>query len=75
MFINKSQIPGPMVGPLTGPQCRLSILGNGNVPCHYTLNFTVVFEIAKCHLLNLRKGPCHVSNIFSHVDKLHVDFK
>ena len=25
-------IGGPLMG---GPQCRLSILGNGNVPCRY----------------------------------------
>ena len=29
---------GPLMG---GPQCRLSILRNGNVPCHYFRNFPV----------------------------------
>ena len=28
-----------------GPQCRLSILRNGNVPCHYFLDFSVDFKI------------------------------
>ena len=60
-----------------GPQCHMSILRNGNVPCRYFCNFHVDFKIAKCPLSNLRKGPCHVSNIYSHVDKVHVtcDFK
>ena len=31
---------GPLMG---GPQCRLSILRNGNVPCHYFSNFPVDF--------------------------------
>ena len=55
-----------------GGQCRLSILRNGNVPCHHSLDFPVDFKIAKCRLSNLRKGPCHVGNICAHVDKLHV---
>ena len=31
---------GPLMG---GPQCRLSILRNGNVPCRYFLNVPVDF--------------------------------
>ena len=34
--------PGALDG---GPQCRLSILRNGNVPCHYFLNVPVDFKI------------------------------
>ena len=61
------------MGPLTGgPQCHMLILRNGNVPCRYFCNFHVDFKIATCPLSNLRKGPCHVSNIYSHVDKRHV---
>ena len=50
-----------MEGPLMGdPQCRLSILRNGNVPCRYFRNFPVDFKIAQCRLLILRNGnvPC-----------------
>ena len=33
-------------GPLTGgPQCRMSNLRNGYVPCHYFLNFHVDFKM------------------------------
>ena len=55
----------------------MSILRNGNVPCRYLCNFHVDFRIAKCHLSNLKKGPCHVTDIFSHVVRLQddVDFK
>ena len=62
----------PLVG---GPQCCMSILRK--VPCRYFCNFHVNFKIAKCRMSNLRKGPCHVTNIFSHVDGLqaYVDFK
>ena len=62
-------IEGPLTG---GPQCCMSILRNGNVPCRYFCNFHVDFKIAKCRLSNLRKAPCHLGNIFSHVDRLHV---
>ena len=35
---------GPMWGPLMGgPQCRLPILRNGNVPCPYFFNSPVDF--------------------------------
>ena len=53
---------GPLMGGGGGgPQCRLSILRNGNVPCHYFLDFLVDFKIVQCHLSILRKGyvPCH----------------
>ena len=39
-----------------GPQCRLSILRKGNVPCHYFLFLSVVFKRVQCHLSDLRKG-------------------
>ena len=54
-----------------GPQCRLSILRNGNVPCRYFLNFTVDFKIVPCPLSILRKVnvPCHYFLFLS------VDFK
>ena len=52
-------------GPLTGgPQCRMSILRNGNVaylwPCHMSI-------------LRIRPVACHyIFKALSHVDKLHV---
>ena len=54
-----------------GPQCRLSILRNGNVPCHYFLDFPVDFKIVQYHLSILRQGnvPCH------YILNLPVDFK
>ena len=33
-----------------GPQCRLSILRNGNVPCCYFLSFAVGFKMPKRRL-------------------------
>ena len=48
-------------GPLmAGPQCRLSILRNVNVPCHYLLDSPVDFKIVQCRLSILRNGnvPC-----------------
>ena len=56
-----------------GPQCRLSNLRNGNVPCPYVCNIHVDFKIVSCPMSNLRNCPCHVINIFSHVNRLHVD--
>ena len=50
-----------MLGPLMGgPQCRLSILRNVNVPCHYFLNVPVDFKMPQYHLSILRNGnvPC-----------------
>ena len=43
-----------------GPQCRLAILRNGNVPCRYFLNFPVDYKIVQCRLSILRKDnvPC-----------------
>ena len=46
-----------------GPQCRLSILGNDNVPCRYFLNVPVDFKIVQCRLSNLRKGRVALSNL------------
>ena len=31
--LGDARVEGPLMG--GGPQCRLSILRNGNVPCHY----------------------------------------
>ena len=44
-----------------GPQCRLWILRNGNVPCHYFRNVPVDSKIVQCRLSILRNGnvPCH----------------
>ena len=48
-------------GPWWGPQCRLSILRNGNAPCRYFLIVLVDFKIVQCRLSILRNGnvPCH----------------
>ena len=53
------------------PQCRLSILRNGDVPCRYFLNVPVDFKIVQYRLSILRKDnvPCRY---FSNVP---VDFK
>ena len=68
-----------MMGPLTGgPQCHMSILRNGNVPCSYIHNFHVDFKIAKCRLSILRKGLCHDGNTFYSIEKCPcrpADFK
>ena len=42
------------------PQCRLSILRNGNVACRYFSNAPVDFRIVQCHLSVLGNGnvPC-----------------
>ena len=55
-----------------GPLCRLSILRKGNVPCRYFRHFPVDFKIVQCRISNLRSVPCHVINVFSNVDRLHV---
>ena len=40
-------VQGCIEGPLTGgPQSRLSLLRNGNVPCRYFRNVLVDFKIA-----------------------------
>ena len=39
---NKQAQRGPLMG---GPQSRLSVLRNGNVPCRYFLNVPVDFKI------------------------------
>ena len=46
-----------------GPQCRLSILRNDNVPCHYLLFLSVDFKRVQCRLSNLRKGRVALSNL------------
>ena len=40
-----SDLLGALDGGGGGPQCRLSILRNGNVPCRYFLNVPVDFKI------------------------------
>ena len=71
-----SKLLGPLMGGGGGgggggPQCRLSILRNGNVPCHFFRNVPVNSKIVQCRLLNLRNGnvPCHYFKNFP------VDFK
>ena len=60
-------------GPLDGvPQCGISILRNGNVPCRCIKKFPVDFKIVRYRMSILRKGPCRVSNFISHVTRLHV---
>ena len=34
-----------------------------------------IFKMVSCRMSNLRNGLCHVNYLFSHVDRLHVDFK
>ena len=49
-----------------GPQCRLSILRNGIVPCRYFLNVPVDFKTAQCRMSILRNGNvpcCYFSNV------------
>ena len=49
-----------------GPQCRLSILRNGSVPCRYFVNVPVDFKIVQCRLSILRNDniPCrYFSNV------------
>ena len=38
-----------------GPQCRLSILRNDNVPCHYFLDFPVNLKKVQCGLSILKR--------------------
>ena len=57
-------LPYAIMGPLTGgPQCRLSILRNGNVPCRLFLNVPVDFKVPQCRLSILRNGPVALSNL------------
>ena len=53
------------------------VLINGNVPCHYICSFHFDFEIAKCHLSNLKKGLRLVGYIFLMLisSMSHVNFK
>ena len=46
-----------------GSPMSLSILRNGNVPCHYILNVPVDFKIVQCRLSNLRKDRVALSNL------------
>ena len=52
---------GPWGHLMGGPQCRLSILRNGNVPCRDFKHFLVDFKMPQCRLSILRNGnvPCH----------------
>ena len=61
-----------------GPQCRLSILRNAHVPCHYFCNVHVDFKKVSFCLSNLRNTLCHVVYFYPPVTRLymsHVDFK
>ena len=63
---------GGQMGPLMGgPQCHLSILRNGNVPCCYFQIFPVGLKIIQCPLSISKNNnvPCRY---FSNVP---VDFK
>ena len=54
--------PFPVLGAfMGGPQCRLSILRNGNGPCRYFRKFPINLKIVQCRLSILRNtnGPCH----------------
>ena len=44
-------------------QCRLSIVKNGNVPCHVCFKFSVVLRMVLFRLSNLRKGRVALSNV------------
>ena len=59
---------GPLMG---GPQCRLSILRNGNVPCRYFSDFPVDFKIVQRRLSILRNGNVP----FHYILNFPVDFK
>ena len=50
----------------------MSNLRNGNVPCRY---LCISHVDSKILMMNLISGPCHVTNMFSNVGRLHVDFK
>ena len=45
-----------------GSLCRMSILRNGYVPCHYFYNFHVDFKIVPCRMSMLRNEVA-VSNL------------
>ena len=73
--ISLPRLPSPLLGPLMGgggdPQCRLSILRNGNVPCHYFIDFPVDFQSVQCRLSILRNR-----NVLCHyILNFPVDFK
>ena len=65
---SEGKVKHPLTGPLTGggggPQCRMSNLRIGNVPCLYLFIIHVDFKIVKYRISNLRNGPCHVAYIF-----------
>ena len=63
---------GALVG---GSSMSHSNLRNGNVPCRYFYNIHVDFNIVYCRMSNLRNGLCHVTNIISHVVRLHVAYR
>ena len=50
----------PLMG---GPQCRLSILRNGNVPCRYFLNVPVYFKKSPMSPVDFKKCQCPLSLI------------
>ena len=73
-----------MYGMGGGPQCRMSILRNGNVACFYRLFLPmshVEFKKGLCHMSLYFLSPCRMSlSPMSHVDFKNcpcrsVDFK
>ena len=53
------------------PQCRLSILRNGHVPCHYFYNFHADSKMAPCRMSIETPVSCHYM-FCGHVDKPYV---
>ena len=55
---SKIQMFGALDG---GPQCRLSIPRNGNVPCRYFINFPVYFLNSLMSPVDFKKWQCPLS--------------
>ena len=55
-----------------GSLCRMSNFRNHS--CRLPLAFpcTITSKMLSCHMSNLRKSPCHVFYIFTHVDKAEL---
>ena len=61
-----------------GPQCRLSILRNDHVPCHYFCNVHGDFKKVLCRMSNLKDVLSLGSMSYVDFNKWpcrHVDFK
>ena len=64
------------MGPLKeGPQCCMSVLRSGHVPCHYFCNIHVNFKMIPYPMLILRNTLCCVPYFSPDIARLHVDFK